>query len=415
MIKLISIITAILVAFGATACVNGKNIPGEIKSSNNSDEKPVLYSDVVQADTEFSDVYNSLTAKLLSHTVDGTKNNLISPMSILLALSMTENGALGDTLAEFEAFAGMDIGTLNKYLSGYLASIPEKSDGFELESANSIWLRNGLDVKDAFLRANETYYGSQVYKSGFNDETVGLINAWVSEHTHKMIDKIIDSLSPESRMVLINAIAFESEWAKIYENSDVDDHIFNNFDGSESQIKLMRSNENMYIETDDSIGFVKNYKGGRFAFAALMPNEDVDFAEFVSTLDPETVSALVGTPEYIEVRAGLPEFKHECSYSLNEPLKKLGLENAFENTADFSGISETEPLKIGEVLHKTFIEVDKKGTKAAAVTAIIIECTSAMPVEREYKEVILDRPFVYAIIDRDANIPLFIGTVTNFN
>lgn len=177
----------------------------------------------------------------------------------------------------------------------------------------------------------------------------------------------------------------------------------------------MYSQETEYIETENATGFVKYYKGGKFAFVALLPNEGTSIDSYIASLTGKGFLGALNSRKNTQVNTQMPKFKCEYSNSLVNTLKKMGMGTAFdENKANFSSIADNSNgnIFIGEVIHKTFIEVAEKGTRAGAVTAVISEKSAAMPVEQP-KEVRLTRPFVYAIIDTRTNLPLFIGAQTD--
>lgn len=338
-------------------------------------------------------------------------NFLISPISAAAALGMAENGANGNTKAQFETLFGLTLDEMNAYMLDYLENLYSSEENMKLSIANSIWFDEGrITVSRDFLAANKAYYRAQMYQTDFSDpKTVSDINTWVKKNTDGMIEKLLEQISPEAVMYIINAVCFDAEWSVKYEKSDILDGTFYNADGSAETVQLLRSEESRYISSADGTrGMIKNYKGGKFAFAALLPDEDTDIADFVAGLDGQAFLSLIQSAEPVPVNVMLPKFTYDCDMSLVDSLQALGLTDAF-GTADFSGISKTQPLAISDVIHKTHIELDENGTKAAAVTAIIMGETVAAPAEFS---VTFDRPFVYAIIDTATGLPLFLGTVT---
>jgi len=339
------------------------------------------------------------------------KNAMASPLSVMLALSMTANGANGETLAEIERMFGMDLDALNEQASAYIGNLPS-SEGAKLNVANSIWYRDGLNVLDAFLNVNKKYYGAEIQKSAFDKKTVADINGWVKQKTDGMIEEVIDNIPAETVMYLINAIAFDGKWKEEYKDAQVRDTDFTAYGGAKQTAKLMYGDENIYISDKYATGFVKPYKDGNYSFAALLPNNGVNIDDYVAGLTGESLLKTLGNKSYERVYTGIPKFKCEYDVTMNGLLKDIGMNRAFDpDNADFSklGTSPNGNIYISNVLHKTFIEVDEKGTKAAAVT-VVEAADNAMPLEP--KTVILDRPFVYAIIDKATNLPVFIGVLT---
>ncbi|MBQ3155277.1 MAG: serpin family protein [Clostridia bacterium] len=339
------------------------------------------------------------------------KNVLISPLSIQLALAMTANGASGETLEEMQALLGGDIplDELNAYLYEYVGSLPS-SDKYKVELANSIWFReqNGFEVYESFLQTNADYYKSQAYAAPFDDTTVEQINKWVEVHTDGMIKKVIEDIDPLTMMYLINALVFDAEWASPYDEYSVHDGTFTALGGRVCDVEYMSAEEGYYLETKDAVGFAKNYKDGKYRFAALLPDEGVDVYDYIASLDGETLLDALDNMESASVFATMPKFSYEYDLEMTDVLSALGMPTAFTDGADFSAMSNHD-LHIGTVIHKTFIEVAEKGTRAGAVTAVGM-MEEGVPM---YKAVIkLDRPFVYLIIDAETNLPLFVGAVT---
>lgn len=339
-------------------------------------------------------------------------NFLVSPISAAAALGMAENGARGNTKAQFEELFGLSLDEMNAYMLDYLEKLYASKENMKLAIANSIWFDEGrITVSRDFLAANKAYYRAQMYQTDFSDpKTVSDINSWCKKNTDGMIEKLLEKIPPETVMYIINAVCFDAEWDVKYEKSDIHDGTFYNADGSSKTIQFLHSEESKYISSaDGTTGMIKNYKGGKFAFAALLPSEDTDIADFVAGLDGQAFLSLVQNAEPVPVNVTLPKFTYDCDMSLVESLKALGLTDAFD-AADFSGISETQELVISDVLHKTHIELDENGTKAAAITSVIMNETAVAPTELS---VTFDRPFVYAIIDTATGLPLFLGTITN--
>ena len=360
-----------------------------------------------------------LAVKLFKASVEKSEKNnvLISPLSIQLALAMTANGANGQTKEEMERLLGGNIPLkeLNEYLYTYVNSLPSK-EKCKLEIANSIWFRDDADrlhVEENFLQTNADYYGAQAYKEPFDQQTVKDINGWVNGHTDGMIREIIDEIDPFDVMYLINAIAFDAEWKTPYEKHNINNGIFYSLSGDERNVKMMYSDEYKYLGDDNATGFIRDYKDGKYAFAALLPNEGIDLYDYIASLTGEGLKETLDNAETEAVNAAIPKFSYDYSLLMNDVLAELGMPSAFDpGKANFykMATSSVGNIFIDCVLHKTFISVDEKGTKAAAITDVTTKDTAAMMPERE---VILDRPFVYMIVDTATNLPVFIGTVTD--
>lgn len=345
------------------------------------------------------------------------KNILISPLSAQLALAMTAGGANGETKNEMENLLADEIPLeqLNEYLYNYVKSLPSEDTG-KLQIANSIWLRdddNSLVVRDDFLRNNADYYDAQTYKLPFDEKALNSINNWVDKHTDGMIDKIIDDIDASTIMYLINALVFDAEWETPYKEDKISDGTFTSISGEQQNATMMTSSESQYLDDGKATGFIKDYANGNYRFVALLPNEGVDIYDYINGLTYEGILDTLNNAQTDSVMATMPKFSYSYELSLNNTLIKLGMTSAFdENAADFSNMAECSSgnIYIGDVLHKTFISVDEKGTKAGAVSKVEMAKNSML--EPGFI-VNLDRPFVYMVVDGETNLPIFIGALMN--
>lgn len=358
---------------------------------------------------------------LLQHSsqerIASGSNVLISPESIITAVTMAMNGAAGDTLEEMQkALTGpLSLAYFNQMLSEYNNRLASAKDT-KFHIANSIWVRDDaerLTVNEEFMEKNREYYHSESYLEPFDQSTVQKINAWVNTNTDGMIPEIIDFLSENEVMHLINALCFEGQWEVPYE-APHEGETFTNAAGETENAGMLEAKESQYIQGDQVTGFVKPYKGGEYAFMALLPDEDIALADYVKTLTGDTFLRLYHDREYKTVLTRVPEFAYDDCLDLIPALSAMGISKAFTTDADFSQMATTSTgaLYISQVLHKTHIELDQYGTKAAAVTDIgMNDCTAV--IEPNYPKVYLDRPFVYAIVETDSGLPVFMGAVNS--
>lgn len=375
-----------------------------------------LMEDVPAGEAWVLDVSNdtamaNFAVNLFQNTAKAGENTLLSPLSVMSALAMTANGADGETLAQMEAVMGMDVSELTSTLHNYMSSQTD-----QLKLANSIWFNDSsvLTVREEFLQTNANHFRADLFEAPMNDRTLQAINTWVKEKTDGMIPEILDQIPIDVMMYLVNALAFEAEWPEVYLETSVTESIFTKEDGTEQAVELMHSSEYQYIEDELATGFIKPYKDGGYAFVALLPREGVTVSEYVESLSGDHLLEMLRNPVDTKVFAAIPKFETEYSTDMAEVLKAMGMTDAFDpDRADFSRIGSCEAgnLSIGRVLHKTAITVAEQGTKAGAATVVEIRCGSAFTPDP--KEVTLDRPFVYMLIDCRQNIPFFIGTMTD--
>lgn len=367
-----------------------------------------------ETDDKFVSSMLDFSVKLFKETLSKEKkHSLISPLSALIALGMVSNGSTAETRAQFETLFGMKIEDVNSYLYTLAKNLPNEN-GAKLELANSIWFSKdgGFEVNDDFLQTNKNYYDAQAYEENFFDKaTVGKLNNWVKEHTDEMIDSIIDDIDPDTVMILVNALVFDSLWQEQYDEFSCKKGSFKAYDGTTSDVTMMHSTEGVYLKAKGVRGFTKNYQNG-YKFVGLLPDGDV--FDFIASLDGDKLAEIFGSAKYAEVVTTLPQFEYDYSISMNKALCDMGISDAFSpSKADFSrlGRSNGGNIYIGDVLHKTYIEMTAAGTRAAAVTAIVCKATSVGP--KPKYTVSLDKPFVYLIVDSANNIPIFMGVVTD--
>ena len=353
-------------------------------------------------------------SEILQNLWKQDENIMVSPVSIFNALAMTSNGAKGSTLSQMEDVFGISTDECNNYLGKYNNSLPS-GDKYKFNIANSIWVNetSSFKTEPGFIKKNQDIFGAEVFPSQFGSKTAGEINNWVDKNTDGMIKNIIDDVPQNAMMYLINALAFDAEWNKVYDKESIKDGKFTKEDGTKQDVPLMYSTEGKYIEDENTTGFVKYYANPKYAYIALLPEKGISMEDYVKSLDAEKLDSLISSMKKIHVNAAIPKFKSEYSASLKEVLQGMGMADAFDRgKADLSGIgvSTDGNLFIDDVIHKTFIEVDEKGTKAGAATVVIAVAASAM-MPYEEKTVYLDRPFVYIITDCESWLPAFYGVV----
>lgn len=363
-----------------------------------------------------SEAVAGFAVKLFQNSVIPAENTLISPLSLLCALAMTANGAEGETLTQMEDVFGLNVPKLNDYLHTYLENLPS-DDKYKVRVADSIWFKDdkNLTVEGDFLQTNADYYGASIYKAAFDESTLNDINSWVSNNTNGMIENILDKIPPEAVMYLVNALAFDAEWENIYREDQVEDGSFTTESGETQNVEMMYNTESRYLDDGSARGFLKYYADRKYAFAALLPNDGISVADYIASLTGEGLISTLKNAQDMEVKTAIPKFESKYSVEMSAILKAMGITDAFDiDSADFTrlGKSENGNIFINRVLHKTYIAVDEKGTKAGAATVVAMEAGSAMV---EPTIVYLDRPFVYMLIDCETNLPIFIGTLMDIN
>lgn len=393
---------------GCNSKIHATNLVDGKESTNSFNIAAPSENDTIVA-TDFS-------IRLFQQAKNGEENALISPLSILPALAMAANGAKEETLSQIELTFCMPMKDMNAYLDSYIHNLPKEED-CKFHLANSIWIRDTKDfsVEDNFLKTAARYYDAEIYQTTFDEHALADMNHWVSDQTDNMIPTILDQIAPESYLYLLNALSFDSKWSSIYESSSVQGGIFTTEDGTSQDVEMMHSGEYEYIEDEYVTGFLKPYSGYSYAFVALLPKEGISLIEYVNSLDGNHLHHLLTNVEDYPVTTGIPKFEAEFTIDMIPSLQTLGIQHAFDKDyADFTGIgsfdSPKDRLFINTVVHKSFLAVDEQGTKAGAATMVGMEKSSAPMNPEQPKEVILDRPFLYMIVDYENKFPIFIGT-----
>lgn len=334
---------------------------------------------------------------------DKDANLTVSPYSAGVALSMLAEGAEGQTRAEF-----------NKALNDCLFKSEDLggNDKITVNSVNSLWVDDNFSVRNRYVTLMQKDFDALVTTLSFSDPaTVKAINNWCSEHTNGKITEIIDELSPNDVMVLVNALYFKAPWLNPF-----DEHMTSSakFHGSKSvsDVDMMARKAYMnYAEYNGCQLVELPYEGGRYAMYVLLPPEDMDINELIGYLSQESYDAAMNSLQSKEVLLKMPKVKVETSLLLNQSLQHMGIRTAFTGAADFKGISEMGPLSLGLVKQKCYVEISEKGTEAAAVTSAQIRMTALRP--SQYVRMTVDRPYLFFVTDKQESNILFAGRIMN--
>lgn len=349
--------------------------------------------------------------------LNGGGNIVISPLSVISALSVAANGAENETLSQMEAAFGTDTGSLNEYLRAYNAYLPS-GNRCRVSLANSVWFRDAetLKVDEGFLQTCRGYYDADVYKAPFDESTKNDINAWVAKKTGGQINQLLEEApSKDAVLYLINALSFDAQWQTAYRESSIREGTFSTESGGKKTVDFMYSTESAFIELPNSIGFSKPYADYKYSFVALLPDEGLTAADLTASLDGKTLLEAVKNQSAEEVETSMPKFSFEFDTELSPVLKALGIRDAFDaGLAEFGALGQSGAgdLFINRVLHKTKIAVDEKRTKAAAAAAVEIHASSAAP-STVPRVVDLDRPFFFMIVDNVYHLPVMMGVLSD--
>lgn len=338
------------------------------------------------------------------------KNIFISPSSIALALSMTYNGAEGETkeaMAEAMALNGMTLEEVNKEGSILINFLMDTDQDVEIAIANSLWCNPSITFKEDFIERCEKNYFAKVS----NEFDKDIINGWIKENTGGKIENVIDEISPDAILYLINAIYFKGMWSEEFDKEQTGEMDFTLPDGTKKKHPLMfKDGDFNYYKGEKFQAMSLPYGDGRFSMYIFLPDEDSGLEEFQNNLNSENWQVWMDSFHESGGSVRLPRFKCEYKSILNDALKSIGMEIAFDGEkADFAGMTDT-PAFISRVIHQTFVEVNEKGTEAAAVTVVEM-AAGGPPPERFYMEV--NRPFFFAIRDEKTGSVLFMGSISD--
>ena len=359
---------------------------------------------------------NSFAFSLMRQlNADAPDSNLfISPLSVSMALGMTMNGTAGQTLDEIRTtlgFGAIPLADANQSYNSLIALLRGLDSRVDFRIANSIWHEQSFPVEPAFLQTTSDFFDAEVAARDFNDPTtLEAVNAWVNTATAGKIDRILDEIPADAVMYLINAIYFNGDWTTSFDPKNTESQPFEGIDGS-TTVALMHKSDSVAFTEANSVQAVElPYARGAFAMTVVLPPPGSDINDFVANMSQASWDALHEAMAPRQVLVWLPKFTLERDYELKDALRALGIHLAFGG-GDFSPLSSTmgDQLEVSEVKHKTFVDVHEMGTEAAAVTSVgvirVCVCEPVVPIFRA------DRPFVFAIRERNSGTILFMGKI----
>lgn len=334
-------------------------------------------------------------------SVSSTENVVVSPYSTGVALSMLEAGAEGQTKVE-----------LDNALNGSYFKAEDLGDGKDVtvQSSSSVWISDDFSVRNRYVSLLEKDFDAFVTTQNFADPaTAQAINNWCSEHTSGKIDRIIDRIGPDMVMVLVNALYFNAPWAAAFDETAVNEAVFHGRSGDTSVRMMARRATFNYAEYQGARMIEIPYAGGSYAMYVILPPAGMSPESILPYISESLYRSAMSMLQPKEVALNMPQFRMETSLVLNKTLERMGVTTAFSSAADFKGISAMGPLRLDVIKQKCYIDVNTKGTEAAAVTGAQIRMTSVRPVV----SMNVDRPFLFVIADVENKMPLFAGKIVN--
>ncbi len=358
--------------------------------------------------------------ELFKHALDTQDENpVLSPASAYLCLAMVMNGAGTHTLEEFQTLLGGDVQAVDSLSAALHERLTDAKGSTILRIANSLWADDDrVTIEESFLKALGEYFSPELYTADLPSQAaLDAINSWVNEKTNGLIPTLHDKPYPKNTdLILLNTLYMKAKWRQPFQGGMTWDGTFTKADGTKETVPFMHASEEtlQYIHTDGAEGILLPYDDQKTAFAALRPTDGKTAREFAAALTAERLSAFAASAQDTFLNLSMPKFELSYALYLTDVLKSMGLVSAFDpDAADLTkmGTGAAGPLYLNWVFQKIKIEVNEEGTEAAAVTEAVASDEGASA-ERP-TELNLNSPFVYAVLDLETGVPLFIGLLDN--
>lgn len=373
-------------------------------------------SKVEQVNEKVSAKFATNFFKLAAKTTDS--NVVISPYSVNTALAMTYNGAVGKTKNEMQkvlGFEGLSDDSVNKQNANLSKSLMQVNPISELAIANALFAKQDAVFNQNFINTNRKHYGAKLEALNFataNSSALNKINDWVKENTKGKIPTILDKVPKDVILYLVNAIYFKGTWLHEFKTSETQPADFKLANGTKKSVKMMnRSAKMLHLQGDNFQAVMLPYKDNRLQMCIFLPSQNSDIAALIARFNEQNWQQWISKFSNKQGHLALPRFKVEYKTELSKVLKEAGMPCAFdEDCADFKKMIDQDVF-ISRVLHKTYLEVNEKGTEAAAATAVEMMPRGAFVNPTPPFNMICDRPFVIAIRDQQTGAILFMGVI----
>jgi serpin B len=364
---------------------------------------------------------NQFAVDLYARLGEQEGNLFFSPYSLSTALAMTYAGARGATAQEMARALHftLESARLHAALAGLLRLTTCDRHGFELSTANALWPQKGLSLLPEFLATVRREYLAGLEELDFAGDTEGArqtINAWVENQTHDRIKELLvrGILTPDSVLVLTNAVYFKAPWEHPFQEAATRDEDFRLSSGRKVRVPFMHQTQDLRYLDGDTFQALELPYGGYLSLVVFLPRKVDGLVAFEKSLTAARVDTWLKSLKTYTVDVSLPRFKTTARFSLAETLSRMGMSSAFSAAADFSGIAGGRGLYISAVEHQACVDVDEEGTEAAAATAVVIRCCATIRLEPPERSVFkADHPFLYLIYDTATGSILFLGRFTN--
>lgn len=419
--KLVLVVVAVAMALLAAACTKDAVVMpegGVVAAAATPSEG----SASAVADPALAKAINAFGFDLLGKSLASKPGpaTVISPVSVHAALSMAANGASGETLDEMRSALHLDSmpeADANQAYANLLTRLNGSTDT-TTAIADSLWIDEGFPVKDAFVSANQKYFGAEVRSLDLQDPAAPkAINGWVSDNTNGKIDRIVpDVLPPDKVLEIVNATYFEGEWALPFEPRATRPQLFYFPDGSAANVPMMGQAATWrHVLRADYEAIELPYAGGSTSMIVVQQSPLASSMSGVPQLTGESFGALraeLASSQATEGTIVLPKVEATWSDSLVDELKALSITRVFDQVADLSRLSDVKPLWVDTVTHKTYLRVDEQGTEAAAATEGGVAAGTVSSVLEPFR-MIVDQPYLMAIVDNASGAVLFLAAVND--
>lgn len=374
--------------------------------------------DLTQDQVALIESGNSFAFDIFNRVLESAGENenvMISPLSISYALSMTVNGANGETrddMLEALRLKGISVDGINNSYKNLTRALLSVDKRVLMSIANSVWIENDFTVKKTFTDILTDFYDADAKTFDINDASApDKINTWIEDKTNGLIKKMIDKLNDNTVMLLINAIYFKGKWKSQFDESKTIPMPFYKSAGNQINVPMMKQKTDFKVYAGNGFTMAEfPYGQGNFVMDVILPDEPGGLSNAIASLSDESFTAWLNQMNERETDVSFPRFKYGFKKKLKDVLTDMGMGIAFTDAADLSNITDKYDLLINDVTHQTFIETNEEGTEAAAATVVDIGVTSMPPAALVFK---MDHPFIYIIRESTTNSIIFMGRVVD--
>lgn len=352
-----------------------------------------------------------------SMAIYGDENLLVSPLSAEMALSLTANGAKGETRREMMQLIGMTdsaLSSMNRYYGRLMTELPERDDETTVKLANAVWVDDKFKLSEGFADSARIFRAKVDAIDLQDPANAKILNKWAADNTENLINNIVSEkmFSPSLRMIIANALYFKGWWQTEFEPRMTTQKPFYKENGEEVPVRMMRKKAHYRYIRPEKRNFqiaCLDYKGGAYEMMVVLPDKGHRVENVLNELTTGHLTEWSNDAMSKNLQLELPSFKIQWGKSLNDCFKKMGMERAFSGKADFSDMTDSEKLNISDISQFTYMNVDESGTEAAAVTLVSLGLTAVRP--EEVYPFVVDHPFLVFIRDKRSGAILFAGKI----